>query len=186
MSKVIPITLSVSSINKATKEILRDYFDKILRIKNAVEEYLFENGVQQATLRFGNAIYAGDKGQVSITAEKVDETVIIRASGEKVLFIEFGAGIRYESPHMEDYGFWAGMYGEGRGNNPGGWFYKGTETANDPEDTEMKINRKGEYDFGVMHTYGSPANAFMYETEKELIDGIVDIVRRELNGKQTQ
>lgn len=186
MPRVIPIGLSVSSISKAQKEI-SEILAKWEEVARAVLERLAQRGYDKATVKFGNSIYAGDKGQIDITTVIEGNTLTIKASGKKVLFIEFGAGIRYENPHMEDFGFAAGMYGKGQGNNPHGWYYKGQPTENDPADTEPAIRRRKDgstvESSTVMHTFGSPANMPMYETEKELIDEIRDIVMEVWNGK---
>jgi hypothetical protein len=179
--RVIPIGLSVSSISKAQKEI-SEILAKWEKVASAVLERLAQRGYDKATVKFGNSIYAGDKGQIDITTEIEGNTLTIKASGEKVLFIEFGAGIRYENPHMEDFGFAAGMYGKGHGNNPHGWYYKGSLGDNHPQDTDVATNPKLR-ERGLIHTFGSPANMPMYETEKELIDEIRDIVMEVWNGK---
>lgn len=183
MPRVIPIGLSVSSISKAQKEI-SEIFERWEKVASAVLEKLAQRGYDKATVKFGNSIYAGDKGQIDITTEIEGNTLTIKASGEKVLFIEFGTGIRYENPHMEDFGFAAGMYGQGKGNNPQGWWYEGSLGDNPPRDTEVsRWSRTGKFNPRLIHTFGSPANMPMYETEKELIDEIRDIVMEVWNGK---
>lgn len=186
MRKVIPIGLSVSSIDKAQKEIL-EISERWEKVAKTVLNELAKRGYDKASVKFLKVIYAGDVGQIDISTEVTGKDVTIRAKGEKVLFIEFGTGIKYENPHMKDFGFAAGMYGKGQGKNPHGWFYKGQPTNSDPSDTEPAIRRRKDgstYEStSVMHTFGSPANMPMYETQKELEDELSEIVREAWNGK---
>ena len=78
----------------------------------------------------------------------------IRLTGDKVLFIEFSAGIRYGTnsyplPSGDKYGM--GTYpGKGHWNQPYGWFY-----------TDEKGNKK--------HSYGNRAYMPMYHAEEAII-----------------
>lgn len=180
MRKVIPIGLSVSSIDKAQKEIL-EISERWEKVAKTVLNELAKRGYDKASVKFLKVIYAGDVGQIDISTEVTDKDVTIRAKGEKVLFIEFGAGIRYENEHMHDYGFHAGSYGK-RGLSQKGWYYDGSLGDNPPQDTDVAMSPKLR-DRGLIHTYGSPANMPMYETQKELEDELSEIVREAWNGK---
>ena len=162
-------------------EFIRDIQDQRFwdALGQAILIRLHDIGLEKAQLKFANIQYAGTLAWVDITAQVTGNTAEIRASGFQVLFIEFGTGIRYENPHMEDFGFFAGSYGQGKGVNEQGWWYRGTPQPNDPPDTTR--SRWSNTGTPIMHTYGSPANMPMYETQKELEDELVNIVREALN-----
>ncbi len=187
MSRVIDIPLSVTAIQRVIDELNDKTFYS--RLANAILNRLTQIGIEKARIKFANAKYAGELKPVDITATVSGNKAEIRASGEQVLFIEFGTGIKYETPYMEEYGFFAGMYGNGRGNDPWGWWYRGTPQDNDPPDTEIakRFRKDGSVKErpGWMHTHGNPANMPMYETQKELEGELVNIVREAWNDLQT-
>ena len=76
--------------------------------------------------------------------------------GGNAIWIEFGTGIvanngaAYPNPAAENLGMDAiGTYGEGHGSDPNGWYYPGDD---------------GKWH----HTFGIPANMFMYNTAQML------------------
>lgn len=89
----------------------------------------------------------------------------VEAGGEAV-FAEFGTGVRYngpagQSPHPkgEEHGFLIGEYGLKQGRNPEGWDY-----------TDASGN--------TVHTYGIPAQMFMYNTARELEEEAPEIAKK--------
>lgn len=89
----------------------------------------------------------------------------VNAGGEAV-FAEFGTGVRYngpagQSPHPkgEEHGYLIGEYGLKQGRNPEGWDY-----------TDASGN--------TVHTYGIPAQMFMYNTARELEEEAPEIVKK--------
>lgn len=76
--------------------------------------------------------------------------------GGNAIWIEFGTGVvanngaAYPNPAAQNLGMNAiGTYGEGHGSDPNGWYYK---------------DENGEW----QHTFGIPANMFMYNTAQML------------------
>ena len=85
---------------------------------------LAEYGANRARTGFSTATYDG-RNDVTVTAESIPFGARVRASGEAVLFIEYGAGatIGYGHPRVGRYG--PGTYNPLSDNwkNPNGWYY---------------------------------------------------------------
>ena len=131
--KSITITLDNNSIDKAIQEI-QDYRDSITEKLKILINQLTQEGVTVAR-------YWVDKAQGDSTDAFVDYTVdstsgdIIRAQiflqGTDALFIEFGAGIAYNTgkqhPYASELGYGVGTYPSehppNRAMNPGAWVY---------------------------------------------------------------
>lgn len=138
------IDLSDSGIEEL-KNGLNDYLEWIEERSEELCKRLADMGAVSASLEFSRAIYSGDEDHV-ITVEKVDNNCYkVKASGETVLFVEFGTGlIGYGHPEPHEMG--PGTYpGKGHWNDPNGWYYGSKQ-----------------------HTYGNPPNMPMYHTVKEL------------------
>lgn len=122
-------------------------------------------GMSEAQIRFENAVYDGDPEVIEIKYEdRGDNLVAVVAKGHTVLFLEFGAGVRYPDSHPEIgvdpsktmHGTWSESdLGKGHWKNPKGWYYA--------------HNRK---------SYGNKANECMYQAKRELINKFEKIARR--------
>lgn len=117
-------------------------------------------GATRVSIRFSQAIY-GDDHDVVVSTLLYDNQAVIKAQGEDVCFIEFGAGVRYgygyEGERPEGI-VGIGEYGKGKGKNPKGWWYTGKDG-------------KGH------HSYGNPPAMAMYKTKVELAEEISTIAR---------
>ena len=159
--KKITIELNPTSINKAIKDIrkLNAEWDRKI---DEVTRRLAEIGATKASLGFSRAIYTGDN-DVSISVEPIENGYSIIASGEAVLFIEFGSGVTYGYGHPAPMNYGPGTYpGNGHWADPRGWWL--------PKDK------------GGLHTYGNPPSATMYQTGKELQQEILRIAREVFTG----
>lgn len=156
MDKTITVRLSSSSIRKAIKE-LSLYKERIDRKLNELCLRLAEMGATNVSLGYARAIYQSGAKDITVTVEKTDGGYSIVASGESVLFVEFGAGARYGYGHPE-----AGKFGMGPGTYPGSGHW------NDPEGWRTPSG---------VHTYGNPPNPVMYETAKDLREMIQQVAR---------
>lgn len=114
---------------------------------------LAERGVQLAKAYF-QVPYDGD-GSVSVDwEERGDCVTAVVATGQAVLFLEFGAGYMMGYGHPEPMGYGPGTYpGKGYWNNPNGWIY----------------------DHHKPRSYGNPPSAAMYTARKELATMIEQI-----------
>lgn len=154
--KKIVAELNTKSINKAIKE-LRKLDAEWNRNVDEVIRRLAEIGATKASLGFSRAVYTGTN-DVSISVEPIENGYAIIASGEAVLFIEFGSGVTYGYGHPEPMGYGPGTYpGEGHWNDPKGWYLPRSK--------------------GGAHTYGNPPSATMYRTGKELQQEVLRIAQ---------
>ena len=157
------------SIDEAVKQL--DDYSKSLDAK--VEELrrrLASEGYLIAETQFGTAIYDGHN---DVSVELLDEgnKLVVRASGQSVLFIEFGTGVTFQTYHPKrgELGMnEVGTYGHGLGKLNGGWRYKGEKGTNGEDDPKHE---------GYVHTYGNPANMPMYNASKDMRAHVLQIAR---------
>lgn len=148
-----------SSVDAAIQE-LQDYKSWITKKAKEIARRLADIGAVNVSLEYSRSAYVGQK-DVQITVEQIKpDTYAIEASGETVLFLEFGAGIRYgyghPNPTLDGIKMGPGTYPSDKGHwdNPRGWYIPGGK-----------------------HTYGNPPSAAMYITGKELRNRIEDVAR---------
>lgn len=157
--RVVKVPLSVSGIENAIKAV-DEYQRWIESRKQILLQRLAELGATSASLGFSRAAYSGLK-DATVSVEPTDRGYVIKAEGESVLFIEFGAGIKYGSGHPEaaQYGMGPGTYPDGKGHwdNPHGWWL--------PKER------------GGGHTYGNAPAMPMYNARKTIEQELERIVR---------
>ena len=179
MTKVINLSLTQESINKAIQEV-NDYRKWIdLKTQELVTE-LGNIGVQVASLKFKGALISG-KNDVECRIEpKGKNQVAVMAVGEATLFIEFGTGVIYPDDHPDKPIGLAGRgeYGKKKGKNPKGWDYVGTDEDQGNNAVYKHSARNG---LNVYHTYGDPATKPMYKTVRKLEEQFVAIAWRVFN-----
>lgn len=159
--------LSVTSIDKAIKAV-REYKRELDARAALFVERLQEVGIEAACMYFEKAAYAGEPDVLvdlpkDVTKKGHTYTARVRATGDTVLFIEFGTGIYHENAHQLEYGYYAGSYGR-QALQPWGWFYSGSPGSHPPRGTEMAHGHPRS-----VHTYGNPANMPMYNTRRHLL-----------------
>lgn len=138
--------------------------------KKAQEE-LTKLAVKEAQKNYSQAIYSGIN-DVTVTSKDNQ----ITASGQSVLFIEFGTGITNPDnyPERGTSGVVAhGEYGLKRGKNAKGWRYKG-EKGNAPN-TEITPS-------GLVHTYGNIANMSLYKSKEAVKEKAKEVILQALKG----
>lgn len=154
--KVIKFGLSQKSIQNAIAEV-RKYQNDLKRKNQILIDRLSKIGldVVQSTME---SIPAEEKG--SYYTEVINNShgdiigAAIRLTGDKILFLEFSAGIKYgtdsyPTPAGDKYGM--GTYpGKGHWDDPKGWWYK---------------DENGE----VHHSYGNRAYMPIYHAEQAII-----------------
>ena len=172
--------LSLISVENAIKDLDR-YIDKLKQLEEELPVALAEYGVPIAQMLYTNAAYdvfvhsgtdpyddamqAGAK-DIEVTMEKGDKGAWIVAKGEKVLFVEFGAGVYFEKRTGGYQGVRPdgidpiGGYGHGLGRHDA-WGFSD--------------------EYGHHVTHGTPASNAMYFTEQEVIEHIAEVARRILN-----
>lgn len=162
--KKITFSLSQDSIKRAIKEVEK-YKQDLLRKNQILVERLSKIGLEvvQSTME---SIPDEEKG--SYYTEIINNSsgeiagVSIRLTGDKVLFLEFSAGIRYGTknyplPSGNKYGM--GTYpGKGHWDDPDGWWY---------------IDESG----NKHHSYGNRAYMPMYHAEQAIIISVREIAK---------
>ena len=149
------MSLSVESINNAIKE-LKSFNDSIRDKKYQLLEELAYIGVKEASIRFTTAMYDGVNDS-SVMVEPIGNGYCIKAEGEAVAFIEFGAGVYhnpgepYPDPRPEGI-VGIGEYGKGRGKRQA-WGYQ---------------DASGE----LVITHGNPAAMPMWYASEEMRNAI--------------
>jgi hypothetical protein len=151
MAKKITIQLSEESIKAAIKE-LNAYKRELNKKVQALIDAMVAHGEDYAINQVGHV----DTGETlsSIHGYRDGNKGVVVAGGNAI-WLEFGTGVRHNgsaggSPHPvgAELGMTIGEYGQGKGANPNGWWYYDGDK--------------------VKHTYGIPANMFMWRTAREL------------------
>lgn len=81
-------------------------------------------GATRASLDYARTPYDGNK-DVTISVEDIPNGAKIVASGESVLFLEYGAGAKYGYGHPEPGAYGPGTFNPNSDNwqDPNGWYY---------------------------------------------------------------
>lgn len=133
MSKVIKCKLDSDSIDSAIKEI-QAYREDIQEKLNEFVSRLSQDGVQVASARLSSTVGDSTDAGISYTVSSSGDIIAATISllGSDALFIEFGAGIAYNTgaqhPLASEFGYGVGTYPSkhppSKGMNPGYWFYR--------------------------------------------------------------
>lgn len=131
--KTIKCDLGVSSIDKAIAE-LESYRASVINKLKILVGQLTQDGVEIARIQV--AASQGDSTDAHVDYLVDSSGEIIKASiflqGTEALFIEFGAGIAYNTgfqhPNADEFGYGVGTYPSkhppNKAMNPGYWFYR--------------------------------------------------------------
>lgn len=133
MSKVIKCKLDVDSLQNAIDE-LKEYRDSINDKLQQFVAALLEDGITVANARLNSTIGDSVEGVIGfgINADGDIVTATISLEGSDALFIEFGAGIAYNTgmqhPYASEFGYGVGTYPSkhppNKAMNPGYWYYR--------------------------------------------------------------
>ena len=163
MPKTIRVRLSQQSIDDASKEVMKyrdDLKTKVAVFTDRLKEYGIEvvnaymknipNPTGATNFDSGTDYWNFNTDDSETSASRTSATAIIRVSGERLLYVEFGYGINaVYAPHP------TGMYGAGsnspagHGTDEKGWWYTGTDGESH-------------------HTYGAVAYAPVWNTALHL------------------
>lgn len=146
------------SIRSAISE-LQAMQNKVERMGMSVCERLATLAATRASIEYARAPYNG-VNDVVVVAEPFDNGWRVRASGNAVLFIEYGSGATYGFGHPNPMGFGPGTYpGKGHWADPKGWWYG-----------------------HGLHSYGNPPAAAMYHAEQDVRSLAPSVVTEVING----
>lgn len=165
--------LSVASIDRAIRETEKYKRWLDTRTKQFLKR-LQEAGIEAALKGYQEIEYAGQPDVLvdppgTVSGGNGKYTARVRATGDTVLFIEFGTGIYNENAHQLAYGYAAGSYGD-KALQPWGWFYTGSPGPHDPPSTEPANKHKHS-----MHTYGNRENKVIYDARKDVREKVASI-----------
>lgn len=166
MAKKISISLSQKSIQNAINEV-RKYQREFIDKNEVFVRRLAELGIPVIDQNIAAAQGDSDKNHntyIKINSFGSYSEAKLVVEGKSILFIEFGAGIRYNgsagtSPHPkgEEFGYTIGSYGKGQGKNDFWFYYADTGEA-------------------VM-SHGTEATMPLYRASQEIIQNIRRIAR---------
>lgn len=166
--KKISVPLTPAGIKRIRSE-LENYQKWINERIPIFTEELAKAGVEIADLKFHWAVYDGEKDVVVKFEDRGSFCKAVVASGNSVLFVEFGTGVKTwadNHPEAAELGMKRGGYGKGYGQRKA-WVYKGNPGS-------MGIPLGSD----KVLTHGNPANMSMYQTKQELCAQFESIARR--------
>lgn len=148
--------------------------DNLLNKTSTLVAHLIKAGYEVADYRFGIAQYDGTN-DVSLSMSFSGNTATLTASGQAVLFIEFGSGMTFteQNPKAIELGFIRGKYGKGNGSKPS-WVYVGEQGSNGHFLRETKDEQ------AVVRTNGNPPANAMYEASKTARQKLISEVKEVL------
>ena len=174
--------LDPASIDKAIQQV-EEYQAKLERDLKYIVREAAARGVDIVRAEYLEAPYPGTKDfRVTYHLSNDGYTATIEASGQSVLFLEFGAGLFKASAPMAVLDLESGAplphgtYGKGKGKNPKGWAYVGDIGSNPPSDTYTVKDGK------VVRTMGNDAVPAVWHAKKAM-KAILNQLINEVNGR---
>lgn len=167
------MNISINGLD-STISHMKTLNDNLLNKTSTLVAHLINAGYEIANYRFGIAQYDGIN-DVSLSMSFSGNTATLTASGQAVLFIEFGSGITFteENPKAVELGFIRGTYGKGKGSNLN-WVYIGDKGSNGEV---IRTTVDGET---VVRTKGNPPANAMYEASKTVRQILISEVKEVL------
>lgn len=167
------MNISINGLD-STISHMKTLNDNLLNKTSTLVAHLINAGYEVADYRFGIAQYDGTN-DVSLSMSFSGNTATLTASGQAVLFIEFGSGITFteKNPKAAELGFIRGKYGKGNGSKPS-WVYVGEQGSNGHFLRETKDEQ------AVVRTKGNPPANAMYEASKTARQKLISEVKEVL------
>jgi hypothetical protein len=150
------------SVKAALKQV--EQYKRWLKAKETeLLTKLGDYGVTRVRVNYSWIQYDGNTSIDDISCNVNGNVATIRARGEEIAFIEFGAGVWFNDaesyPIPRPKGIVGiGQYGKGKGNDPRGWYY-----------TKDGVSGK--------HTKGNPPAMGMYKTTLDLATEVTKIAK---------
>ena len=169
----IGFKLSVNSIEDAREQI-RNYKDHLKDKTDEFLERLSEVGIEVINANVAQATGADDKNvqiETEISRDGNKAVMTMTISGKDLLFIEYGAGIRFNNgnthPWAHKHGYGIGTYpGQKHAFDPNGWYYR------------VPPGKGGK----LHHSYGTEATMPVYKAHMEMIKQAEKIAKEVFNG----
>ena len=159
--KKLTVNLTEQGIDKLIREL--DKYERWIEKKTQeLVERLAEEGAQIARFGFDIAVYDGVKDVDVRWESRGENTAAVIATGNAVLFIEFGSGVTLGYGHPEPEGYGPGTYpGKGHWDDPNGWYL--------PKSVQAET--------GIKRSFGNPPAMAMYNARKELEQRLKEIAQ---------
>ncbi len=150
-------------------EELNDYAESLSGKCQLFVTRLVKEGMNVIKAEYGSGLGDSSKDhnctyQIDTEGNLVKAQIVV--SGEDILFIEFGSGIRWnKSPHPKasEYGYGVGTYpGQTHAYDPNGWYYR--------EDGKLH------------HSWGTEATMPVYKASLQMIEKIEEIAQEVFNS----
>lgn len=174
--------LDPASIDNAIRQV-EQYQQKLERDMKYIVKEMAKRGVDIIKAEYAAAPYAGVKDyKVDYHLSDDGMTATIIASGQSVLFLEFGAGLFKASAPFAVLDLLSGQpmphgtYGQGKGKNPKGWAYVGQMGSNPPGGTYQTAGGR------VVRTMGNDAVPAVWHAKKAM-KAILNQLIDEVNGR---
>ena len=164
MAHNLSMGLSVKRVNEII-DFIEDYKNSLQGKAEILADRLAQIGID-VVREIIEAVPSEDRGSYSVEdIHDPPQGVAIVLTGDKVLFIEFGAGVIYSNPQNPK----AAEHGMGVGTYPGqkyawnliqwggGWWYSKDGQSH--------------------HSYGNPAYMPMYKADVEILDRVAEIAK---------
>lgn len=175
------LSIHTSGILKTIRDL--ENLTKSLEDKvKEVAERLLQEGYDVATVMFRDAQYAGTNDVVVDPPQWEGDTLVLRANGNAVAFIEFGTGMNYyeyPEPEMRSKvgAVGLGEYGKGHGQWTQ-WWYKGEAGTGGSKKRHVRADGSVWYDDVYSTSWGNPPARAMFEASRKLNqDHITEIAR---------
>ena len=155
--KTISIELSEASIQRAIAEI-EEYKNSINHKLDLFMDRMAQIGIDVVRTTM-ESVPDEDRGSYYVEDIREPRGFAIRLTGDKILFVEFGAGVIHsnpQNPKAAEMGFGVGTYNPKSGNAwnlvkwGGGWWYSDNGRS--------------------VHSYGNPAYMPMYKADVEIME----------------
>lgn len=169
--KEINISLDEASIDKAIKE-LQDYQrgikDKCDKLRQEVAKAIADTAQTGFDSSYAETSLEGLNlpANVAVSVDEQDDISIVIANGTDAVWVEFGAGVYYNTPvgtspepHGEELGLTIGSYSEKHNGEKQLWGYRNADGT-------------------VTLTHGTPATMPMYNAVQAVVRDLPDIAKR--------
>ena len=165
MSKTIKILLSEESVRSAIKQV-EAYRDGISRKMETLFSRLADIGIDVARATI-DSIPSDEKGSTYPDKKDLSSNgVTVFLGGDKVLFVEFGAGIAFsqpQNPKAAEMGYGLGTYpGQTHAYQESGWYYSTAE--------------------GSKHSRGNAPYMPLYKADMEIQQRVREIAKEVFGG----
>ena len=167
----INFTLDPTSIGHAIR-LLKDYRRQVVAAGPEIAKRLAKRGYVVACNVMSGHVFSGETIESLKVIQEGDNTFILQANSKSLLFLEFGAGVRYGGGHPwdDDFGLGPGTYpGAGHWDDPNGWWF--------PTDDPRLVIRRDKNGQGWGHSYGNKPHMPFYKADKAMRNDILEIAK---------